>query len=464
MRSLYSKFLVFTLITMIGSAIVAFLIVNTAYHQLLKSDNDAKNMGILENITTFIEANPQIDIHEFLQTQADVGYKLFLAHKVGDELKTETFGEPFRSDYISRETIEAVLADTDYHGMRDLPKETFVTGFFADELENSVGTSFTSAGENYALFLRPNIKMLFTEVHYLLGGIFVIMGFISLIAMLFVANRLIKPLRQLTLATEKISGGHYEVPPDYKSNDEVGQLTRSFTKMIDELTKADAMQKQFISDVSHDFQTPLQQMKGYAALIREGEISDDEKTDYLRIIERESERLSNLSRQLLVLTSLDAGRQHEAATIFSLDNQIREIVTRFRWQLERKDISLTAEIDEVMIEGDESFLEQLWENLLSNAIKYTSVGGVISLALGAEGGEIIFRISDNGIGIPEAHLPYVFDRFYRADEARSSHIEGTGLGLAIVKKIVDFHGGSIDIDSRVDVGTTISIRLPESLG
>src|SRR5699024_6617230 len=119
---------------------------------------------------------------------------------------------------------------------------------------------------------------------------------------------------------------------NYNSNDEIGQLARSFTKMTDDLAKADQMQKQFITDVSHDLQTPLQQMRGYATIIREGEISDVEKANYLHIIERETERLSNLSRQLLVLTSLDAKRHNEAATIFPLHKQIKDVMMRFRWQ------------------------------------------------------------------------------------------------------------------------------------
>lgn len=447
---------------MIGSAIIAFLIVNTYYHQFLKSENDAKNMRILQQITTYIESNPELNLQQFLTTQANTGYKMLLVKEDDNEVVLETFGEPFRSFNLDVDEMVTVLDGTNYHGMRNLPKETFVTGFFADELANSVGTSFTIQNDTYALFLRPNIKMLFSEVHYLLGGLFIGMGVISLIAMLFVARQLIKPLRQLTKATKKIGAGHYDVPLDYKSNDEIGQLARSFTKMTDDLAKADAMQKRFITDISHDLQTPLQQMKGYATIIREGEISDVEKANYLRIIERETERLSNLSRQLLVLTSLDAKRHNEAATTFSLNKQIKEVIMRFRWQLEKKDITLTADIDEVSVKGVESLLEQLWENVLSNAIKYSMSGGKIVVTLYCTGHDVVFSIVDDGIGIPKEKLSQVFDRFYRVDDARGSHTEGTGLGLAIVKNIVDFHGGTVGIISDINKGTKVTITLKSS--
>lgn len=446
---------------MIGSAIIAFLVVNTYYHQFLKSDNDAKNMRVLQEITSYIEANPQLDLQHFLTTQANTGYKLYLV-KSDEELTSETFGEPFRSFNLDNNVMNGVLKGVNYHGMRDLPKETFVTGFFADELANSVGSSFTINDETYALFLRPNIKMLFSEVHFLLGGMFIGMGVVSLIAIIFVARQLIKPLRQLTAATEKISAGNFHVPVSYDSQDEIGQLARSFTQMTDELAKADTMQKQFITDVSHDLQTPLQQMKGYASLIREGDLSKSKQDEYLHIIEGETDRLSSLSRQLLVLTSLDANRQYETMTTFRLDKQIREVLLRFRWQLEKKNLTLTAEINKATIEGSESFIEHLWDNLLSNAIKYTPEGRAIALSLHSFEHYVEFTIEDEGIGIASENIPNIFDRFYRVDDARNSQIEGTGLGLAIVKSIVDLHKGTITINSTVDIGTKITIKLNKS--
>lgn len=459
MRSLYSKFLIFTMITMVGSAVISFLIVNTYYHQFLKTDNDTKNMHILQHITTFIETNPSIDLPQYLSTQANVGYKMLLIKEDEELSSLQTYGDPFRSLNLDIEIIETVFDGENYHGMRDLPKETFVTGFFSDELANTVGTSFTYDDETYALFLRPNIKMLFNEVHYLLGGLFIGMGIVSLIAMLFVARRLIKPLRQLTTATKKIGAGRFHASLSYKSNDEIGQLARSFTNMTDELKKADTMQKQFITDVSHDLQTPLQQMKGYATLLKDGNLSERETNEYASIIERETERLSNLSRQLLVLTSLDAKREQMPFTTIHVDKQLKDVILRFRWQLEQKGLTLTAEVNEATIRGVESFIEQLWENLLSNAIKYTPDGKEIILTLTEHDEHIVCTIKDQGIGIPTEKLPHVFDRFYRVDDARSTHIEGTGLGLSIIKRIVSLHRGTIDIKSEVGEGTEVTIKL-----
>lgn len=461
MRSLYGKFLLFTLATMIGSAIIAFLIVNTYYHQFLKSENDSKNMHILNSITEYIETNPNINLEQYLLTQADVGYKLLLVKKTAGAPIMQTFGDSFRLFNLDYKTINEVLNGTDYHGMRDLPKETFVTGFFSDELANSVGTSFQYDSTTYALFLRPNIKMLFTEVHYLLGGLFIGMAIISIIAMIFVAHKLIQPLLQLTEATKKIGAGQFEVPLPIKSKDEIGQLAQSFTQMVDKLAQADIMQKQFITDVSHDFQTPLQQIKGYTTLIKEGNVSETEKERYLHIIETEADRLSNLSRQLLFLTTLDVQSESLKVSSFRLDEQMKHVLQRFRWQLEKQNLILTADLVPITIEGVEMQIEQLWENLLSNAIKYSLPQKSIHVQLRGVGDDVEVVIIDEGIGIPKEHLPYIFQRFYRADSARSSHIKGTGLGLAIVKRIVELHNGEITIQSTVYEGSEITVRLPK---
>src|SRR5690625_2440244 len=182
MRSLYGKFILFTTIIMLISALLSFLAVNTFYHQYLKEKNDEKNFEIAENIATYIEENNPTDIEPFFTTIANTGYKIVVV-KEGAE-KT-VYGEPFREDNLPDEAVEQVWNGSEFHGMRDFPKETFVTGFFADEMANTVGVPFEYEGDVYALFLRPNIKMLFIEVHYLLAGMFIVMAVISLLAILF---------------------------------------------------------------------------------------------------------------------------------------------------------------------------------------------------------------------------------------------------------------------------------------
>ena len=443
---------------MISSAIIAFLTVNTYYHQQMRAQNDEKNLNIAKSIAQFMMDQEDIHIERYLETQASVGYKIILV----DEDKNSTlFGSKFRLNNLSQQAIDNVLNGDVYHGMRDLPKETFVTGFFSDESANTVGTSFTHQGKTYALFLRPDIKMLFSEVHVLLGGLFIGMAIISLVAMLFVARKLVQPITELTHATKKIGAEQFSVSLPTKRGDEIGELAVSFQKMADQLHETDKMRKQFINDVSHDFQTPLQNIKGYTALLYDQQTTEKERLHYTEIIETETERLSVLTNQLLLLTSLDAQSEQLEHQLVELDCQIKEVLQRYRWLMEEKNIALTADIVPVSIRGNKAYLEKIWENILSNALKYTSLGGTIEVYVLDQEDHVVVSFKDNGIGIAQENIPYIFERFYRVDDARHSDVEGTGLGLAIVKEVVDLHNGKIKIQSRLGKGTTFKIYLPK---
>jgi len=458
MKSLYGKFLLFTVVIMASSGLLAFLAVNTYYHQQMRDDNDAKNMNIASSIADFITSQEQIDLDDYLSAQADVGYKLILIDETYD---VSTYGEAFRLDNLPKEAIENVLNGELYHGMRDLPKETFVTGFFSDESANTVGTPFSYKGKKYALFLRPDIKMLFNEVHFLLAGLFIGMAVISLIAMLFIARKLIKPISELTEATKKVGAEQFSVSLPTNRGDEIGELAISFQKMAKQLHQSDRMRKQFINDVSHDFQTPLQNIKGYAALLQDPQTTSLKRREYSKIIESETDRLSVLTKQLLLLTSLDSLENEMEMTPVRLDEQLKATLRRYRWLMEEKDISLTADIKAITVQGNAAYLEKVWENILSNALKYTPSDGEINISMKETETKAVISVQDNGIGITEENIPYLFERFYRVDEARNADIEGTGLGLSIAKEVVELHGGDIKVKSKVDKGTVFSVRLPK---
>lgn len=458
MRSLYGKFLTFTIGIMLTSAILAFLVVNTYYHQQLKGQNDTKNMNIALSIASYIESDEHADLENFFETQADAGYKIYVANEDGEELK---FGAPFRLENLEKESVKTVLEGKLYHGMRDLKTETFMTGFFSDELANTVGVPFTYDGTTYALFMRPDIKLLFTEVHYLLGGMVIVMAIVSLLSMLIVAKKLIEPITKLTAAAKKVGEEKFTGTLDINQKDEIGQLAQSFQKMTEKLNENDRIRKEFISDVSHDFQSPLLNIKGYADLLMDDGLAHDKRQNYAKVIQSETERLSLLTKQLLLLTSLDQLESPLKLKRFSLDEQLSDIIRKYRWLLEEKQMSLSMELDEVAITGDPSYLEKVWENLLSNALKYTAEDGEIDIRLRDQLSHVEVTVKDSGMGIAEEHLSRLYDRFYRIDTSRTQEIEGTGLGLSIVHQVVQLHGGTVQVVSKEGVGTTFTVILPK---
>ncbi len=457
MRSLYGKFIIFTIVIMMGSAILAFLTVNTYYHRQLKGQNDEKNTQIAKSIATYISSSKMNDLENYLETQADAGYKLYV---ISDEHEVMSYGVPYRVENLPQDAVYDVLAGKTYHGMKNLPSETFVTGFFSDELANTVGVPFEYKGKTYALFLRPDIKLLFTEVHYILGGMVLVMAIASLLSMLIVAKKLIEPITELTAATKMVGNEQFNGTLDIHRKDEIGQLAHSFQRMTERLDENDRIRKEFISDVSHDFQSPLLNISGYAGLLLDKDLIEDDRMTYAKVIQSETERLSLLTKQLLLLTSLDQLLSPLQVKTFRLDEQLKEIIRKYRWVLVERELSLSMEIDEVSLKGDPALLEKVWENLLTNAMKYTEVGGSVDVELTSEHSQVVVRFSDNGMGIDKQAMTRIFDRFYRADNSRTKEIGGTGLGLSIVQQVVTLHDGTVDVRANEDKGTIFTVTLP----
>ena len=241
-------------------------------------------------------------------------------------------------------------------------------------------------------------------------------------------------------------------------NDEIGQLAENFNLMQQQLAHNDELRKGFINDVSHDFQSPLMNIQGYSDLLQTDELRKEDRLQYAAIIQRESKRLSNLTKQLLILTSLDQASYSLQRNSVRLDEQLKEIIRKSQWRINERELELSYKLEPVSIQGDAELLISVWDNLLSNAIKYSELGSIISITCREVHDEIQIIFKDTGIGINNEQLTQIFVRFYRGDTARKK--DGTGLGLSIVKKVVELHGGQVNVTSKVGKGSTFVIKLP----
>ncbi|MBB6669272.1 two-component sensor histidine kinase [Cohnella nanjingensis] len=294
---------------------------------------------------------------------------------------------------------------------------------------------------------------------------FFLFGWTITIARLFFRpeRRVIQVMTTIIDAMQRMAKGDFninvEAHPRFAG--EFYAIVQNLNRMAAELGQVEQMRQEFISNVSHEFQSPLTSIKGFAQALQQDEITTETRRYYLKIIETESDRLSRLSDNLLKLTSLESKHHPFQPKPFRLDRQIRRVVLSCEPQWVDKQIEMDIHLPDASIEADEELLNQVWINLLSNSIKFTPQGGTItiSLTLTEEEAEIVF--SDTGIGVSPEDLPHLFERFYKADRSRNRTSGGSGLGLSIVHKIVQMHQGRIDVRSEPGAGTSFVVVLPQ---
>lgn len=288
-------------------------------------------------------------------------------------------------------------------------------------------------------------------------------GFAAAIGSLFLAVLLtpgsFKPLEDIATVTRQITNADdlSRRVPDTGRTDEIGVLARSINQTFERLERLFQTQQRLLADVSHELRTPLTTIQGNLDLMARMGLGDPELMD---IIQEEVERMTRLVGDLLLLARADAGGLPLIKTKVELDSLIFEVYRQAEiLGKESVSVTLTA-LDPVCVMGDMDRLKQLFLNLASNAIKYTPEGGHVWISLAKEGSWAIVEVADTGIGIPEEDIPYIFDRFYRVDKARSRGLGGTGLGLSIVKWIAQTHGGDVSVSSKVGEGSRFIVSLP----
>lgn len=277
----------------------------------------------------------------------------------------------------------------------------------------------------------------------------------------FFRSEQMKFFQALIAAIKSMSRGDFNVSVDNNNphNGPFEELVDSINNMAVELGQLEKMRQEFISNVSHEIQSPLTSISGFSRALQNEMITPEERKHYLEIIEAESTRLSKLSDNLLKLSSLESQHHPFEPRSYRLDKQIRNHILACEPQWVEKNIEMDIELEPVTLMADEDLLSQVWTNLIHNAIKFTPEGGTIGVHVSNTRKEAIIRISNNGACISEEDLPHIFERFYKADKSRNRTSGGNGLGLSIVKKIIDMHAGTISVESIPEERTVFIVRL-----
>ena len=445
MKSIYGKLILGFLVSILFSFSIA------GYFSLKKNSTELGRLAIeeLENSSQLINdlllLIDREDLSHVLKGYADTSEVSFF---LATDDKVSIYGNLSGDE----------LPKSDYNYLMKHIGETMT---LSDSSMRQLATSFQVNDKTYVLFIQKDIgkrEMVYVDSAMIAVFCMLIAGSITF---LVIADIIVKPIGRLNKATNELSKGNYRVRVNYAGNDEIARLNRSFNQMAQQLAKQEETRQQFISDVSHEFQTPLTAIQGFATILKNENLTEEQRKKYADIIVFHSKRLSTLSKNMLQLTVLDGEDVKLELHEFSLIEQLNRVIeTQDNLALSKNiEIEFHHGKSDITIMGDESRLEQVWINLVNNAIKYTNENGVVTIEVKKNSKDIEVSIEDTGVGMSKEAISHIFERFYRQDKSRS--VEGNGLGLSIVKRIVDLHHGTIDVESREDGGSKFTVSLPQ---
>lgn len=277
----------------------------------------------------------------------------------------------------------------------------------------------------------------------------------------FISNSIVDPIKYLTRIAKRMSKGNYKEKSKLDLKNEIGALSNAMNTLSDEIIKHDELKNEFIANISHELRTPLTSLTGWAYTLKDGGL-DEETTELAHdILISESERLSSLLEELLDFSRLISGKISLNKEYFDLKICVEDICKQVFPKLEKNKERIELNVTDApyIYYGDENRIKQVMINLLDNAVKFNKEKGLISVNLYQDKDNFFIEVVDEGVGIDEDEIKYVFEKFYTGKKSKSH----TGIGLAIVKEIVELHKGSIDIESKINEGTKFTIRLAKEI-
>lgn len=312
-------------------------------------------------------------------------------------------------------------------------------------------------GIRYLVSLKAADRQVYMIVTVLLAAGLIIILFIVFSGLYFISS-IVNPIKEINATARQIAQGDFDARVEKLKEDEVGQLCDTINDMALELRSAERMKNDFISSVSHELRTPLTAIKGWSETLQEDGISGKTYEKGLSVISREAERLSGIVEELLDFSRMQSGRMTMMMDKIDILAEVGEAVYMFseRASTEKKFLLYEEPENISPVLGDINRLRQVFINIIDNALKYTSEGGTIEVTVNEDNGFVHVVVSDNGCGISAEHLPRIKEKFYKANQS----VRGSGIGLALADEIIAMHGGTLEIESHVKVGTAVTITLP----
>lgn len=375
---------------------------------------------------------------------------------------TEENGEVITSSDPVEAEMASVIKHTDYG---EIPQSgAILESNWSEEKYVSTDSPITSndthSGHVFMFAESDSIERIIDH----LSRQFLFVGLLTLlltVITVFILSRVItRPILKMKKAAEQLSKGNHNVQLYTQRKDELGDLATSINRLSQDLERLKNERNEFLGSISHELRTPLTYMKGYTDIISRKNISMTDRDKYIKIIQEETEHLTDLIKNLFELARIDHNEFDIRKERVVYGDLIAIVLARIHPVLKQKNIKLTFNCPEnLIVMVDPARMQQVLLNILDNAIKYTPEERHITIVVSQNKNEILTTISDNGDGIPEKDVPFIFERLYRAEKSRSRASGGSGLGLTIAKEIMELHGGDIRVESTPGKGTTFIISL-----
>ena len=372
---------------------------------------------------------------------------------------------------VANVLVRGVMSDYGVHALGSDGEMKKTGSFLLSKASDTTWVGYCAAGIISqsdvigVLLLASPAQTMMSNLYELRDQMLVIFFVVALFAILFsmIFSRIItKPVTALTKGIQSMARGDFSTRVQVQGSGEIRRMARTFNAMSEKIESLDEARNQFVSNASHELKTPLATMKiMIESLIYQPDMDKNLRTEFMTDINNEIDRLSAIVSDLLTLVQMDSQNVKLTRENLSIAQLIKENAHRLTPIANQKGQKIVLQLqDSCDIYADKSKLNQVIYNLMENAVKYTQASGVIRVSLQRQGRNAIFKVSDNGPGIPKENLPHIFDRFYRVDKARSREKGGTGLGLSIVHQLVLLHGGSINVESEEGRGATFIVELP----
>lgn len=447
-RSLYIRVILTFLVSIIGGTIISFFVSTWIFEDKLNENAQINLRNFGQDIVRIYKTLPLHEADLFVSEMKQLDSYYIRIYEATGQFKSYGKLHGHKPAPVTMEQLKKVL---DGGVVQDTPNG-IATVLLGLPLKTEMGTKaifLESLAPPSASFV---IKwaLVFATCSLIAGSLLI------LVASVF----LVRPIKKLTKATKRIASGDFNVKLNIKQTSELGTLARSFEEMMHDLQQLEQMRREFVTNVSHEVQSPLTSISGYALVLKKAELSEYERSRYLDIIIAEAKRMSKMSDSLLKLSLLESQSKQLRLVTLSLDEQIRRIIVALQPQWSARDIHFELDLQTVKVTADHDLLNQVWTNILRNSIKFSEDAGVINVSIKQDIKNVKILISDTGIGIHLDDQKRIFERFFKADRSHSRKYDGSGMGLAIVKQIVSLHQGDIRVKSEPGQGTTFIVTLP----